>query len=256
MNARERLQAMIRTNRGSMTVWSPAEVTDALNAHRDESIRDAAPLCAVCDTPIGWINSPTGDWWAHATHPKDGHDAQPPGVLTRTDILAEVLDAINDADLRKATAYRTNRGTGLGWETARDIVRNMLTTAQCQRCHGTGIDPDHSTPGTFHGDYPEPPAMEPCMACQAPTAVVRFDEHHAVHLHQWSATTFGKDFIVTGVVEPGPHWPTVGPDVRIRRLDLPGRGALGGITARVGLSSTGPDINLTIGFPTNLLDAE
>ncbi|WP_214929181.1 hypothetical protein [Streptomyces sp. ISL-98] len=33
--------------------------------------------CLICRTSIGWIDCPTGGWWAHDTHPGDGHDAVP-----------------------------------------------------------------------------------------------------------------------------------------------------------------------------------
>lgn len=36
INARERLELMVRTTRGNMTVWSPAEVRDALDAFKAE----------------------------------------------------------------------------------------------------------------------------------------------------------------------------------------------------------------------------
>lgn len=38
---------------------------------------DPTPTCSVCSTPIGWIDCPTGGWWAHDTHPADEHDATP-----------------------------------------------------------------------------------------------------------------------------------------------------------------------------------
>ena len=41
MNARERLAIMIRTDRCSMTVWSPEEAQDALDAHRAEVLAEA-----------------------------------------------------------------------------------------------------------------------------------------------------------------------------------------------------------------------
>ncbi|MEU0397972.1 hypothetical protein ABZ208_35505 [Streptomyces sp. NPDC006208] len=37
MSTSERLKAMVRTDRGSVTVWSPDEVRDALDAHRAEA---------------------------------------------------------------------------------------------------------------------------------------------------------------------------------------------------------------------------
>jgi hypothetical protein len=33
--------------------------------------------CGICKGAVGWIDCPTGGWWAHAEHPADGHDAQP-----------------------------------------------------------------------------------------------------------------------------------------------------------------------------------
>lgn len=36
----------------------------------------------------------------------------------------------------------------------------------CDRCNGTAVDPEDSSPGTVYGDFPEPPALEPCRACQ------------------------------------------------------------------------------------------
>jgi hypothetical protein len=43
---------------------------------------------------------------------------------------------------------------------------------RCQRCGGSGIDPEDSSPGSIWGDYPEPPALEPCRDCQFPLRVM------------------------------------------------------------------------------------
>lgn len=37
----------------------------------------SASKCLVCGGAIGWIECPTGGWWAHETHPADEHDAVP-----------------------------------------------------------------------------------------------------------------------------------------------------------------------------------
>lgn len=34
--------------------------------------------CRACRRPLIWYESPTGGWWAHVTHPDDGHDAVAP----------------------------------------------------------------------------------------------------------------------------------------------------------------------------------
>ena len=45
-----------------------------------------------------------------------------------------------------------------GWATERQ--------KRCQRCRGTGIDPEHSHSGVYEDNYMEPPVIEPCMDCQ------------------------------------------------------------------------------------------
>lgn len=32
-------------------------------------------ICGVCGHRVGWIDCPTGGWWAHEVHPSDDHDA-------------------------------------------------------------------------------------------------------------------------------------------------------------------------------------
>ena len=38
----------------------------------DEPVKDN---CSVCDGLMYWIECPTGNWWKHAVHPDDDHDA-------------------------------------------------------------------------------------------------------------------------------------------------------------------------------------
>lgn len=49
-------------------------------------------LCRTCVTPIAYIDAPTGGWWAHDTHPADGHDAVP-GAWVDSDPLMEAIAA-------------------------------------------------------------------------------------------------------------------------------------------------------------------
>ena len=44
MSPRQRLEVMVRTERGSQTVWSPNEVRHALDAYRAEVLREAANI--------------------------------------------------------------------------------------------------------------------------------------------------------------------------------------------------------------------
>lgn len=50
-------------------------------------------------------------------------DARAELARVRVEVLREVYDAIEDPDQRKAV------GGGLGWETARDVVHNLLRKA-------------------------------------------------------------------------------------------------------------------------------
>lgn len=61
--------------------WIAAVVDTALVSHikaaeergRREAL--AAFICGACGHRVGWINCPTGGWWAHEVHPSDDHDA-------------------------------------------------------------------------------------------------------------------------------------------------------------------------------------
>ncbi|MGK5533343.1 hypothetical protein [Streptomyces sp. URMC 129] len=49
MSPREVLAVMVRTDRGQMTVWTPREVTAALDAYRAEVLREAQ------DATVAWL---------------------------------------------------------------------------------------------------------------------------------------------------------------------------------------------------------
>ena len=63
--------------------------------------------CVGCETEIGWISCPTGGWWAHRTHPDDGHDALPrPGLAP--DFATAITLADNEAGC-SGQRYRVQR---------------------------------------------------------------------------------------------------------------------------------------------------
>lgn len=94
----------------------------------------------------------------------------------RKDILAAAI-AVN-------TAYR--RGEVQPWTPMTDAVMSALEPhiqaaeqrgreeglrqGRCQRCKGSGIDPEHSYPaeGPSYHSMGEPPHLEPCIDCQFP----------------------------------------------------------------------------------------
>ncbi|WP_225811285.1 hypothetical protein [Streptomyces spinosus] len=68
MNARKRLTLMIRRDRGSMTVWSQPEVTDALDAYRTEVLRAAADRLRAIPIQCTALTGPVwyGTGWREA----------------------------------------------------------------------------------------------------------------------------------------------------------------------------------------------
>lgn len=47
---------------------------DEVQTDLDTIIRSGLQ-CAVCQESVGYVDAPTGGWWAHCAHPEDGHDA-------------------------------------------------------------------------------------------------------------------------------------------------------------------------------------
>jgi hypothetical protein len=107
-------------------------------------------------------------------------------------------------------------------------------------------------------EWPCPPIADldkprtPAVARPPARATVTFDQWTTLHLTHWAITEFGDQTVVSGSLPRTHVWPTVGPDVPIGRLELPGWEPFADITARVTISNSGPDIVLTIGFPTLL----
>ncbi|MEV8353145.1 hypothetical protein ACFVTT_23495 [Streptomyces niveus] len=68
MSARERLQSMVRTEQGDMTVHSDAEVQDALDAHREEAIAKAIGRLRAVPVQCTALTGPVwyGQGWADA----------------------------------------------------------------------------------------------------------------------------------------------------------------------------------------------
>ncbi|WP_330479884.1 hypothetical protein OG301_39425 (plasmid) [Streptomyces platensis] len=54
MSPRQRLEVMVRTDRGDQTVWSPGEVHDALDAYRAEAVQDAADKLTIREATPLW----------------------------------------------------------------------------------------------------------------------------------------------------------------------------------------------------------
>jgi hypothetical protein len=72
---------------------------------------------------------------------------------------------------------------------------NAALEGECARCHGSGVDPEHSSPGCTDPDRgAEPPNLEPCVACQYPAGAPQSDVNdaawHSVWVHgAWVALT-------------------------------------------------------------------
>jgi hypothetical protein len=65
---------------------------------------DPRTLCRTCMTPIGYIDCPTGGWWAHETHPADGHDAVPGGWVDGDELMEAIAAAVWEHCTTEGTA--------------------------------------------------------------------------------------------------------------------------------------------------------
>lgn len=79
-------------------------------------------LCRTCVTAIGWIDSPTGGWWAHETHPADDHDAVP-GAWVDGDELMEAIAA-------EVWEHCAGEGTSLVVDDPRNIAGTAAAVAR------------------------------------------------------------------------------------------------------------------------------
>lgn len=54
-----------------------AAILPHIQAAEERGRREAleAFICGACGHRVGWIDCPTGGWWAHEVHPADDHDA-------------------------------------------------------------------------------------------------------------------------------------------------------------------------------------
>lgn len=70
-------EAVIGEHTADNSPW--ANALDLITSAAEvDKLRATPPMvCINCDTPVGWVDCPTGGWWAHETHPADGHDADP-----------------------------------------------------------------------------------------------------------------------------------------------------------------------------------
>jgi hypothetical protein len=174
--------------------------------------------------------------------------------LLRTQYAAGITHAVEEAD--RAGGLYAGRGdhdrAGAAFALM-EKLQGMAAAARRTPCSvpecdvdGTGEPCSRHEREDAHADGNHELCGPECFALPR-AATVHFD-HATLRLVRWTATVFGADFVVTGTLVSG-SLPTVGDDVPITRLDLPGRGRLEGITARVSINSVGADIVLTIGFP-------
>lgn len=56
------------------------------------------------------------------------------------------------------------------WLVDAEDEKERLKVLVCDRCRGSGIDPEYSYPGCCTPGEEEPPDLEPCTACQYPDA--------------------------------------------------------------------------------------
>jgi hypothetical protein len=86
--------------------------------------------CRTCDDVGELLKSPGGEWWAHLTHPKDGHDFDPDGQW----LYGAVMSEPDDEELEVYNSYsgwhyeplRTAQDAFEVWGPEREIVRHWV----------------------------------------------------------------------------------------------------------------------------------
>lgn len=78
---------------------------------------------------------------------------------------AELRESIGTTDYPHETDWVSRYVAG--WRHAADLID---PDKPCERCKGSGIDPEHSRPaeGPSYYSMGEPEVLEPCVACQYP----------------------------------------------------------------------------------------
>jgi len=103
------------------------------------------------------------------------------GIKLHWDTEAEALSHARDYDWFKLPDGRLicdvcietmlERGEVVASEAPEFAYQAAAPASLCLRCAGSGIDPEHSYEGCFIPGQEEPPALEPCTACQYPAPV-------------------------------------------------------------------------------------
>lgn len=108
---RERLAAMMRTDRSDMTVWSPGEVRDAVDAYRSAVLREAQREV------VAWLVKKAGEYWSTGSQQ---HRLQADTIST----LASKVDR---------GAIRLFLAAGKDTPTGGESTRDAETCGQCRR---------------------------------------------------------------------------------------------------------------------------
>lgn len=78
--------------------------------------------CRTCVTPIGYINCPTGGWWAHEKHPADNHDAVPAAWVDNDPLMETIAETV--------WAHCRTEGTSLVVDDPRNIAATAAAVAR------------------------------------------------------------------------------------------------------------------------------
>ncbi|MFB8242875.1 hypothetical protein ACFC58_40705 [Kitasatospora purpeofusca] len=143
MNARKRLETMVRTDQGSTTAWSTQELREALDGYRDEVLAETAPA-PTPELGIDWETTRVARNAIHRLRQAGAVGDRTPelrrgevhALISEFDRTQALLaDSWNRAaDMLEATPYEPTELTGpawygQGWDDAvhhlRDLVDGM-----------------------------------------------------------------------------------------------------------------------------------
>lgn len=91
------------------------------------TMADSTTTCRTCVTPIGYVDCPTGGWWAHDQHPADDHDAIPAAWVDGDPLMEAIADAVWEHCAIEGTASLVVDDPRNIAGTAAAVARRLLT---------------------------------------------------------------------------------------------------------------------------------
>ena len=168
-------------------------------------------LCRACVTPIGYIDAPTGGWWAHETHPADEHDAVPGAWVDGDELMEAIAAAVWEHCGTEGTSLIVDDPRNIAG-TAAAVARRFADAEQAELRRERDL-------AIAHDRQPYPTAWayeQACKALRRKTDVL--DQVRAMHRKR--TERHGSGCVQCGIVWPCPTYKAL--EVQPAAVEAPG----------------------------------